>query len=45
MKSTGFRLPEKTTEQLAALAKKLGMTLTQVVVVAIDRMAQKENLK
>jgi predicted DNA-binding protein len=40
MTSTSFRLPESTMEQLRALATRLGMTLSQALVVAIDRMAR-----
>lgn len=42
MKSTSFRLPKKTAVQLTALATKLGMTLTQVIILAIDRMSTSE---
>ena len=42
VKATSFRLPESTLNDLEALAKKLDMTLTQVLIVAIDRMAAKE---
>lgn len=38
MRATSFRLPEQTIGQLNALATKAGMTITQVVIVAIDRM-------
>lgn len=37
-----FRLSKHTTEQLEALAAALGMTKTQVMTVAIDRMATAE---
>ena len=39
---TSFRLPPSTMRQLRALAKRLGMTLTQVLIQAIDRMAREE---
>lgn len=45
MKSKSFRLPEKTDELLTALATKLGMTYTQVLILAIDRMAKEEKVK
>jgi hypothetical protein len=38
MKATSFRLPESTLNDLNALAKKLDLTLTQAVILAIDRM-------
>lgn len=39
MKSTSFRLPDSTYDLLCDLARKLDMTLTQAVIVAIDRLA------
>jgi predicted DNA-binding protein len=45
VKATSFRLPESSIEQLAKLAAQLGMTATQVIVVALDRMFQQENSK
>jgi hypothetical protein len=45
MRATSFRLPESTLAELAALADKLDMTQTQVLIIAIDRMAEKEKVK
>ena len=39
-KATSYRLPEATLEQIRRLAAERGMTATQVLVVAIDRMAR-----
>ena len=39
--SMSFRLPTATIDQIRALASRCGMTLTQVVIVAIDRMASR----
>jgi hypothetical protein len=44
MKATSFRLPESTLH-LDALAEKLDLTLTQAVILAIDRMAGDEREK
>jgi predicted DNA-binding protein len=44
MKPTSFRLPDSTMEQLRKLADARGMTLTQLIIVAVDRMAA-EKLK
>ena len=43
MKSTSFRLPEATIRQLRSLKTALGMTFTQLIITAIDRMAREEN--
>jgi len=40
--STSFRLPEITTAQLAKLCKVLGTTQTQIIIMAVDRMAREE---
>jgi predicted DNA-binding protein len=40
--TTSFRLPDRTREHLRALCRELGMTQTQVLVLAIDRMAREE---
>ena len=40
MKATSYRLPEATLAQIQRLALERGMTATQVLVVAIDRMAR-----
>ena len=40
MKATSYRLPEATLDQIRRLAAERGMTATQVLVVAIDRMAR-----
>ena len=45
MKHASFRLPEKSLSDLRRLAKALNMTLTQVIIVAIDRMAREEKRK
>jgi len=45
MKPTSFRLPQKTLNDLKKLSKKLDMTITQVVIVAIDRMSNTELTK
>jgi len=45
MKAVNYRLPESTVALLNALAEKLGMTKTQVMILAIDRMAEKEKVK
>lgn len=42
MKPTSFRLPESTIAQLRALAARFGMTLTQALIVAVDRLAQSD---
>lgn len=39
VKSTSFRLPEGTIKQLEEIAEETKMTYTQIVIVAIDRMA------
>ena len=38
MKSTSFRLPDSTAEQLKLLMQHLDMTRTQVLIVALDRL-------
>ncbi len=38
MKSTSFRLPDSTAEQLKILMEHLDMTRTQVLIVALDRL-------
>ncbi len=38
MRSTSFRLPESTAQQLEALMHHLDMTRTQVLIVALDRL-------
>lgn len=45
MKSTSYRLPESVIQWVDKLAAKLGMTKTQVIVVAIRDLHQKENNK
>jgi hypothetical protein len=42
MKPTSFRLPDCTLRQLAGLVAKCGGTATQVIIVAVDRMAAVE---
>lgn len=37
-----FRLPTITLDQLKALIERTGMTETQVIIIAIDRLAQQE---
>lgn len=44
-KITALRLPQASREQLQTLAAKLGMNLTQVAMVAIDRMFHAEKVK
>lgn len=39
---TSFRLPETTLRQLAELASVLGMTVTQAVIVIVDRAYHQE---
>lgn len=41
-KAVSFRLPEVTTEQVAKLCEALGATQTQIIIMAIDRMAREE---
>lgn len=41
-KQVNTRLPALTLAQIEALAAQSGMTVTQVIIVAIDRMAQAE---
>ena len=41
---TSIRLPDLTTQQLAALIKSTGMTQSEVISTAIDRMYQEENM-
>lgn len=36
------RIPELTNRQIAALIAKLGLTKTQIVIIAVDRMARDE---
>lgn len=43
--TTSFRLPDGTRDQLRALCKQLGMTQTQVLVLAVDRMAREELIR
>lgn len=41
-KQVNVRLPAHTIKQLESLAKRFGMTKTQVLILAIDRLAAKE---
>ncbi len=41
-KQENIRLPELTQQQLTQLVEELGMTKTQVVIIAIDRLYQQE---
>jgi hypothetical protein len=41
-RTTSFRLPEHTKRQMEDLAQKLGMTQTQTLIVALDRLHQQE---
>lgn len=44
-KQTNTRLPDSTTEQLEQLAQALGMTKTQVLILAISQMVERERRK
>ena len=41
-KATSYRLPDRTREQIAGLAEVMDMTNSQVLIVAIDRLASTE---
>lgn len=41
-KQFNTRLPESTLEQIEQIAKRTGMTKTQVLILAIDRMAKEQ---
>jgi predicted DNA-binding protein len=43
-KQFNVRLPKFTQAQIKALEEKTGMTVTQIVILAIDRMAQSEEV-
>lgn len=44
LKQLNVRIPPITQAQLSELLTKTGMTVTQIVVVAIDRMARREGV-
>lgn len=44
-KQFNVRLPDNSSKQLAELQVKLGMTQTQVMLLAIDRLAKQEKVK
>lgn len=41
-KQTAIRLPEHAQRQLAALCAKLGMSQSQIMLIALDRLYQQE---
>jgi predicted DNA-binding protein len=43
-KQFNVRLPKFTQAQIKALEEKTGMTVTQILITAIDRMARAENV-
>ena len=42
MRPVSYRLPESTVKLIAKLAQALGMTYTQVLILAVDRLATQE---